>query len=98
LVFQSFSSCETLKGLTTVLRLCHAFFSRPLDAGTPSGFSFFNVYKILLGPDFETTRFPTDPLVDQEILDQMEPVYYQQDFDPSKHELNVRVTNEYLHN
>ena len=41
------------------------------------------------GPDFETTQFSTDPLEDQAILDGMEPVYYEEGFDPSEHELKV---------
>ena len=44
-----------------------------------------------LGPDFETTQFPTDPLEDQAILDGMEPEYYEEDFDPSEHELKVKL-------
>ena len=40
------------------------------------------------GEEFEeATRFPTDPLVDDEVLEQVEAVYYSEDFDPSEHEL-----------
>lgn len=48
-----------------------------------------NVVDVFPGPDFETTQFPTDPLEDQAILDGMEPEYYEDNFDPSEHELKV---------
>ena len=41
------------------------------------------------GPDGETARFPTDPLVDDEVLGSVEDFYYQEGVDPSSHELKV---------
>ena len=41
------------------------------------------------GPDGEAARFASDPLVDEVILEQMEEVFYREDFDPSLHVLKV---------
>ena len=52
-----------------------------LNTGTPSG------------PEGEAARFPSDPLVDDEILESMEKKYYEDDFDPTEFELKVKQIN-----
>ena len=68
----------------------HPFFSQCTLLGKVNCLN--NKQKIQLifsGPDGEAARFPSDPLVDEEILEQMEEIFYRDDFDPSLHVLKV---------